>query len=92
MQATVLPALANQSHTGKPQQKRRRERWTFQKQKASRETSGLSASLAELTCRATKVQRGRTGWKQNQSKTLQSACKKPSNPRAETTTKWTPSL
>lgn len=44
-------ASANQSHTGKPQEKKGGKRQTFLKQKASSETSGLSVSLAGLMWR-----------------------------------------
>lgn len=68
MEAVVLIALSNQSHTGKPQEEKRRKKVTFLK-KTSRETSGLSVSLAGLTCKDIKVQR-RTRWEQDQNKTL----------------------
>lgn len=65
MEAVVLTALSNQSQA---QEEKRRKKVTFLK-KASRETSGLSVSLAGLTCKDVKVQR-RTRWKQDENKTL----------------------
>lgn len=68
MEAVVLTALSNQSHTGKAQEEKRRKKVTFLK-KTSRETSGLPVSLAGLTCKDVKVQR-RTRWEQDENKTL----------------------
>lgn len=65
MEAVVLTALSNQSQA---QEEKRGKKVTFLK-KASRETSGLSVSLAGLTCKDVKVQR-RTRWKQDENKTL----------------------
>lgn len=56
----------------------------FLKQKAPRETSGLSAWLVELTCRDIKVRGRGIGCEQNSNETTsQLACKKPTNPKAE---------
>lgn len=65
MEATVLMTLANKSHTGKPQEKKRRKDLP-----ESKSIQGLSVSLAGLTCRDIKVQRRRTGWEENQNKPL----------------------